>query len=88
MSSGGMSDEMKEKIGANPTDHAERPGETTKETRPMCVTDQFLRRHGFQIHSRPKDGEAVWIRGGRTYIQSLALVAAEKLENHAKRQRS
>lgn len=32
--------------------------------------DTTIRKHGFQIHSRPKGGKAVWTRNGQIYTES------------------
>lgn len=37
-------------------------------------TDARLRSFGFRIVSRPRDGEALWERGGRLYTQREAVV--------------
>ena len=47
--------------------------------------DQYLRRHGFAIHSRPKSGEPTWERtvAGRVrvYQQAQALVLAHRRDS-------
>ncbi len=36
-------------------------------------TDNLLRDRGFAIVSRPKEGQPIWARGGREFLQSVAL---------------
>ena len=42
------------------------------------ATDAYLRRFGWVIFSRPKRGEAVWIRDGEKYPQEQALQITER----------
>lgn len=55
-------------------------GNTWQETRTFWADDQFLRRHRFQIASRPQRGEAVWERDGERYghAEALRLATAER----------
>ncbi len=48
-------------------------GHPSVETRTMNSKDILLRRAGFKILRRSKDGEAVWTRRGKEYAQSEAL---------------
>lgn len=34
--------------------------------------DVALRRAGFRIHSRPKRGEAIWVRDGEFFLENEA----------------
>lgn len=43
------------------------------ETRNWHSDDQHLRDHGWKIHSRPRSGEAIWIKKGAKFPQSMAL---------------
>ena len=38
-----------------------------------CEEDQLLRRNGYVIHSRPKQGEAIWSKEGQLYKHSEAI---------------
>ena len=76
----GLSDDMKEKIGANPTDYYSSGAQLSKETRNLYPQDIELRKYGFTIYSRPKDGEPIWKKGDRTYLQSVAIVAMERMK--------
>ena len=52
-----------------------------EETFPL---DSLLRNVGFQIHSRPKTGPVIWIKGKRTYAQADAVALAMRLVQEAK----
>jgi hypothetical protein len=43
------------------------------------AVDSLLRKHGFTIARRPRDGPPVWIRSGRYFSQEMAerIVAGE-----------
>jgi hypothetical protein len=44
--------------------------------------DSLLRRHGFTIARRPRDGSPVWIRLGRYFSQEMAeRIVAREMEN-------
>lgn len=43
---------------------------------PRLSTDELLRRHGFAIALRPKNGEPIWSRWKRSYAQDVAIVIA------------
>ncbi len=61
-------------MAAHPKYDADVPeGHPSSETRTMNSKDILLRRAGFKIKHRPKDGEAVWTRHGKEYAQSEAL---------------
>ena len=46
--------------------------------------DQRLRRRGYSIHSRPKDGEATWLGpNGGIWLESEALIQLEREEAEA-----
>jgi hypothetical protein len=46
---------------------------------PHQAVDSLLRKHGFTIARRPRDGPPVWIRSGRYFSQEMAerIVAGE-----------
>ncbi len=48
-------------------------GQTSVETRDNHPSDQRLRRHGFRVTARPKDGPAVWERNGVKFDQEDAV---------------
>ncbi len=39
---------------------------------PKPINDQFLREHGFSIHSRPQHGSPSWFRRGKVYTEHQA----------------
>lgn len=44
--------------------------------------DELIRRYGFAIHSRPRDGEAVWTRNGKLVGHSAALEIARRAQRN------
>lgn len=44
---------------------------------PHQAVDSLLRKHGFTIARRPRDGPPVWVRSGRYFSQEIA----EKIVN-------
>lgn len=52
---------------------AQEVGEPTRETKDRFPTDQKLRKFGFVIATRPKNGKALWKRGGEMFCQERAL---------------
>jgi hypothetical protein len=44
--------------------------------------DSLLRKHGFTIARRPRNGPPVWIRSGRYFSQEMAeRIVAREMEN-------
>jgi hypothetical protein len=52
-------------------------GHAFAETRDLKPRDRYLRSHGFRIVSRPKSGEAIWVRGNREMTESEAVRACD-----------
>jgi len=48
-------------------------GHPAVETRDLKPDDQLLRRHGFKIHARPKNGPAMWAKQGEMFTEAAAL---------------
>lgn len=59
------------------------PGNPFADTTDRHPTDAMLRKFGFRIRERPRDGEPVWERGGKLYFQSVA----ERIVKNAKKER-
>lgn len=51
----------------------------SQETRSFHPSDDLLRRNGYVLVERPKNGEPIWKRGQSKLPQSLALELCEKL---------
>jgi hypothetical protein len=46
------------------------------------AVDSLLRKHGFTIARRPRDGPPVWVRSGRYFSQEMAeRIVAREMEN-------
>jgi hypothetical protein len=58
----------------------------TLERKRRHQADIFLRRHGFEIASRPDPGKGPvrWTRGGKSFTEAEAIAVAERLEQEAK----
>ena len=52
---------------------AQEVAENSRETKDRFPLDQKLRQFGFVIVTRPKNGKALWKRGGEMFCQDRAL---------------
>lgn len=55
------------------------------ETRDLKPLDSLLRKYGFKIHSRPRNGPATWIKDGTVLEQEDALLTLPPKEVSAAR---
>jgi hypothetical protein len=63
---------------ANSVNDPVKEGHPTTETRLRHWQDVVLRKFGFAVHSRPKRGQATWIRNGEVYGQEEAIQIARR----------
>lgn len=59
-------------------EEAEDSRESRASTSMVHSEDVELRKRGFRIHARPKNGEPVWERGGVLFRQSEAIKRYEQ----------
>lgn len=63
-------DEVKLTHKLPPKEEHYETGHTSKDNSKRHYTDQVIRSHGYQIHSRKGDQEPTWSKDGKVYTQN------------------
>ncbi len=57
----------------------ENAGSPSQDNTKRYPTDQLLRKFGYVIHSRPKEGQAIWAKRGKLFTQEEAILESRRV---------